>query len=157
MLLKPDEVTNLKRGKDVLVELSGGEIRVLRRNFCGVYEFFRRSDQRTVEYFEDLNMFKNRYGNVHRRFPLDNLSRQRLDIFPVAEGMDVRQLLKWFGEYGRIIHLRSKSYEDLEIDYYSWVSNSENTQSNFQIVRNMDKFTLNISPKNGIRKIKIAV
>lgn len=157
MLLKPDEVTNLKRGKDVLVEITGGEVRVLRRNFCGVYEFFRRSDQRIVEYFEDLNLFKNRYGNVHRKFPLDNLSRQRLDVFPVAEVMDVRQILKWFGEYGKIIHLRSKIYEDLEVDYYSWVSNSENTQSNFQIVRNMDKFTLNISPRNGIGKIKMAV
>lgn len=157
MLLKPDEVTNLKRGKDVLVEITGGEVRVLRRNFCGVYEFFRRSDQRIVEYFEDLNLFKNRYGNVHRKFPLDNLSRQRLDVFPVAEVMDVRQILKWFGEYGKIIHLRSKSYEDLEVDYYSWVSNSENTQSNFQIVRNVDKFTLNISPRNGIGKIKMAV
>lgn len=157
MLLKPDEVTNLKKGKDVLVEIMDGDVRVLRRNFCGVYEFFRRSDQRAVEYFEDLNLFKNRYGNVRRRFPLYNLSRQRLDVFPVAEYMDIRHILKWFGEYGRIVYQKSRKYEDLEIDYYSWISNSENTQSNFQIVRNLDNFALNISPKNGIKKIRLAV
>lgn len=157
MLFKPDEVTNLKRGRDVLVEVSEGDVRVLRRNFCGVYEFFRKEDQRFVEHFEDLNLFKNRYGNIHKRFPLYNLSRQRLDVFPVTEGMDVRHILKWFGEYGKIIYQKSKKYDELVIEYYSWVSDSENTLSNFQIVRNMDKFTLSISPKNTIKKIKIAV
>lgn len=157
MLLKPDEVTNLKRGSDVLVEVKEGDIRVLKRNFCGVYEFFRKDGQRSVEYFEDLNLFKNRYGNIHRRFPLYNLSRQRLDVFPVVEGMDVRQILKWFGEYGKIIYQKSKKYDDLEIEYYGWVSDSENTLSNFQIIKSMDKFTLNISQSNSSRRIKIAV
>lgn len=157
MLLKPDEVTTLKRGSDVLVEVREGDVRVLRRNFCGVYEFFCKEDQRTVEYFEDLNLFKNRYGNIHKRFPLYNLSRQRLDVFPVTEGMDGRHILKWFGEYGKIIHQKSKKYDEIEIEYYSWISDSENTLSHFQIIRNLDKCTLNISSKNIIEKIKIAV
>ncbi|MDF2675186.1 MAG: hypothetical protein K0R09_3458 [Clostridiales bacterium] len=157
MLLKPDEVTNLKKGRDVLVEINEKDVRVLKRNFCGVYEFFCKEDQRSVEYFEDLNLFKNRYGSIHKRFPLYNLSRQRLDVFPVTEGMDVRHILKWFGEYGKIIYLKSKKYEELEIEYYSWISDSENTRSNFQILKAMGNFTLSISPKNNIRKIKIAV
>lgn len=157
MLLKPDEVTNLKKGRDVLVEVKEGDVRVLRRNFCGVYEFFRKDGQRSVEYFEDLNLFKNRYGNVHRRFPLYNLSRQRLDVFPVTERMDAGRILKWFGEYGKIIYQKSRKYDELEIEYYSWVSDSENTLSNFQIIKSMDKFALNISPNNSVRKIKIAV
>lgn len=157
MLLKPDEVTNLKRGSDVLVEVKEGDIRVLKRNFCGVYEFFRKDDQRFVEYFEDLNLFKNRYGNIHRRFPLYNLSRQRLDVFPVVEEMNVRQVLKWFGEYGKIIYQKSKKYDELEIEYYSWVSDSENTLSHFQIIKSTDKFTLNISQSNSSKRIKIAV
>lgn len=156
MLLKPDEVANLKKGRDVLVEISEGDVRVLKRNFCGVYEFFRLEDQRSVEYFEDLNLFKNRYGNIHKRFPIYNLSRQRLDVFPVTEGMDVRHILKWFGEYGKIIYQKSKKYDELEIEYYNWVSDSENTLSNFQILRAMGKFTLNISPNNSIKRIKMA-
>lgn len=157
MLLKPDEVTNLKKGRDVLVEISEGDVRVLKRNFCGVYEFFRLEDQRSVEYFENLNLFKNRYGNIHKRFPIYDLSRQRLDVFPVTEGMDVRHILKWFGEYGKIIYQKSKKYDGLEIEYYSWISDSENTPSNFQILKTMGKFTLNISPKNSIKRIEVAV
>ena len=157
MLLKPDEVTNLKRGREVLVEIDEKDVRVLKRNFCGVYEFFCKEDQISVEYFEDLNLFKNRYGSIHKRFPLYNLKRQRLDVFPVTEGMDVRHILKWFGEYGKIVFLKSKKYEELEIEYYSWISDSENTRSNFQILKALGNFTLSISPKNSINKVKIAV
>lgn len=157
MLLKPDEVTNLKKGRDVLIEINEGDVRVLKRNFCGVYEFFRQEDQRTVEYFEDLNLFKNRYGNIHKRFPLSNLSRQRLDVFPVTEGMDARHILKWFGEYGKIIYQKSMKYDELEIEYYNWISDMEGTLSSFQIVKTMDKFTLNISPKNSLKRIQMAV
>lgn len=157
MLLKPDEVTNLKRGSDVLVEIMEGDVRVLRRNFCGVYELFRREDARSLEYFEDLNLFKNRYGSIHRKFPLYNLARQRLDIFPVAEKMDVGQILKWFEEYGKIFYKKSKIIDDIEIEYYSWLSDSENTLSNFQILKAFGESTLNISPRNSASKVKIAV
>jgi hypothetical protein len=157
MLLKPDEVTNLKKGRQVLVELKEGDVRVLKRNFCGVYEFFHQDDKRNVEYFEDLNLFKNRYGTVHKKFPLYNLSRQRLDIFPVIEKMEIKEALKWFGDYGKIIYQKCLEFDELGIEYYYWVSDTENTCSSFQIVKALDKATLNISPKNSIKRIQMAV
>lgn len=157
MLLRPDEVTNLKKGREILIELREGEVRVLKRNFCGVYEFFSQEDKRAVEYFEDLNLFKNRYGNIHKKFPLTNLSRQRLDIYPLTEAMNKRQLLKWFSEYGKIIYQRTKVFDDIEIEYYCWVSATENTSTNFQILNTSDGLTLNISPKNIMKNIPIAV
>jgi hypothetical protein len=152
MLFKPDEVTTLKKGRQILVEIKEGEVRALKRNFCGVYELYHQDNSRNVEYFEDLNLFKNRYGNIHKRFPLHNILRQRLDIYPVAEVMDVKDLLKWFSQYGKVIRNKTKKYDDIQIESYSWVSDMENSLCKFQIVRDKDIFTLNISIKAGIQK-----
>lgn len=149
MLLNPDEVTNLKKGRQVFVEIKEGDVRQLKRNFCGVYELFYQETPEYVEYFEDLNLFKNRYGNVHKKFPLHNILRQRLDIFPVAENLNPKEILRWFSDYGKIIFNKSIEFDGLEINYYSWISDSENTLANFQIVRNDDRYTLNISPKSN--------
>lgn len=157
MLFKPDEVANLKKGRFVLVEIKEGDIRVLKRNFCGVYELYYEEDPRNVEYFEDLNLFKNRYGSVHKRFPLNNLSRQRLDIYPVAGDMDGKKILKWFGEYGKIIYNNTTKFDGLKIDYYIWISDMENTISKFQIVNDGVNLSLNIAARNEVRKIRKAV
>lgn len=153
MLLKPDEVANLKKGKEVFVEIKEGDVRLLKRNFCGVYQLYSKECPKEMEYFEDLTLFKNRYGSTHKKFPLFNIWRQRLDIFPVAEVMDKRELFKWFSEYGKIIHVKSITISGMEIDYYNWVSDMENTLSSFQIIKNTEGYTINIAPKN---KIKIA-
>jgi hypothetical protein len=152
MIFKPDEVTTLKKGRQVTVELKEGEIRVLKRNFCGVYELYKQDNPRSVEYFEDLNLFKNRHGNIHKKFPLYNLLRQRLDIYPIAEVMDWKELLKWFSEYGKVVHKKTSRYDDIEIEDYTWISDMENIQCKFQIVKDSDTFTLNISVKNGVQR-----
>lgn len=151
MLLKPDEVANLKKGKQVFVEVKEGDVRLLKRNFCGVYQLYPRDFPEKAEYFEDLTLFKNRYGSIHKKFSLYNLSRQRLDIFPVAENMCQRDIFKWFGEYGKIIYLKSTKVAGLEISYYNWISDTENTLSSFQIIRDGDSFTMNISLKNKMK------
>lgn len=148
MFFKPDEVTNLKKGRQILLELKEGDIRVLKRNFCGVYEFYHVEDTRNVEYFEDLNLFKNRYGSIKKRFPLYNLSRQRLDIYSLIDNMELKDILKWFGEYGNVVFHKTAQYDELVIDYYCWISDMENTLSNFQIIHDGTKFTFNISVKN---------
>lgn len=149
MIFNPDEVTNLKKGKQILLEIKEGDVRVLKRNFCGVYEFYHLDDNRHVEYFEDLNLFKNRYGSIKKKFPLYNLSRQRLDIYSVIESMDLKEALKWFSEYGNVVFHKTAEFDDLIIDYYSWVSDTENTVSNFQIINDQAKYTFNISVKNA--------
>lgn len=148
MIFQPDEVTNLKKGRQVLLEINEGDIRVLKRNFCGVYEFYNVDDSRHVEYFEDLNLFKNRYGSLKKKFGLYNISRQRLDIYSLIENMEAKDIIKWFGEYGKSVHIKTTEFDGLVIDYYSWLSDMENTVSNFQIVNDGYKYTLNISVKN---------
>jgi hypothetical protein len=151
MIFKPDEVTNLKKGRQILLELKEGEVRVLKRNFCGVYEFYHVDDSRNVEYFEDLNLFKNRYGSVKKKFPLYNLTRQRLDIYSVVDTMELKDVLRWFSEYGLVSNPKSTEFDGLIIDYYTWISDTENTHSNFQILHDSNKFTLTISVKNSIQ------
>lgn len=151
MLFKPDEVVNLKNGNQIFVEIKEGDVRILKRNYCGVYELYKNDNPERPEYFEDLTLFKNRYGSIHKRFPLNNLSRQRLDIFPVAEYITLRELIKWFKDYGKIIFVKTVELEDIEIDYYNWISDMENTLSSFRILRYGERFTINISIKNKIR------
>jgi hypothetical protein len=155
MLFKPDEVTNLKNGKRILVELKEGDVRVLKRNFCGVYELFHEENPLNVEYFEDLNLFKNRYGSIHRKFPLHNISRQRLDIYPITQGMEEREILKWFGAHGKVRYKKTVKMDQLEIRYYIWISDTENTLSGFQLVGDGEGVTLNISAKNLMDKVKM--
>lgn len=149
MVLKPNEVTYLKKGQKNLVEIREGDVRILRRNYCGVYELYREDEPAHTEYFEELNLFKNRYCKTKKKFSLYNISRQRLDIYPLIGYSSLRGLLKWFGEYGRIIYYDTKNFDGIEIDYYSWVSEMDNTVSNFQVVREGKKFTMNISVKNS--------
>lgn len=156
MIFKPDEVSNLKKGKQVYVEIKEGDVRILRRNYCGVYELYHKNSSKRMEYFEDLTLFKNRYGSLKKKFPLYNLSRQRLDVYSIAESSSLKDLLKWFQEYGKISLIRADKYEDIEIDYYTFISDMENTLSNFQIIKSETDFTLNISIKNE-GKIKKAV
>ncbi|MCX7884054.1 MAG: hypothetical protein N2448_03370 [Caloramator sp.] len=156
MIFKPDEVSNLKKGKQIYVEIKEDDIRILRRNYCGVYELYPKNNNRKIEYFEDLNLFKNRYGSLKKKFPLYNLSRQRLDIYPIAESLTIKDLLKWFQEYGKVSLVKTDKYEDIEIDYYTFISDMESTLSNFQIVKSETDFTLNISIKTD-SKIKKAV
>ncbi len=148
MIFQPDEVTNLKKGRQVLLEISEGDVKVLKRNFCGVYEFYNVDDSRHVEYFEDLNLFKNRYGSLKKKFGLYNISRQRLDIYSLMENMDSKDILKWFSEYGKTMHIKTAEFDGLIIEYYTWLSDMENTVSNFQLVNDGFKYTLNISVKN---------
>lgn len=160
MLLKPDEVTNLKKGKQIFVEIKEGDVRILRRNFCGVYELYHKNNQRKAEYFEDLNLFKNRYGSTKKKFLLYNLSHQRLDIYCLAEVMKQKDLIKWFEEYGKVVLTKTENHGDIEIEHYIWISDMENTHSNFQIIKNEDDFTLNIpfkELKNEGKNIKEAV
>jgi hypothetical protein len=152
MLFKPDEVTTLKRGKQILVEIKEGDVRVLKRNFCGVYELFKQDDIRNVEYFEDLTLFKNRYGGVHKKFPLYNLSRQRLDIYPIVEHMSEKDVLKWFSEYGTVTYSKKSKYDDIEVHEYNWISDTENTLSKFQIARDKNTFVLSIAVRNSVQK-----
>lgn len=154
MFLRPDEVTNLKRGRQILLEIKEGDVRVLKRNFCGVYELYHQENSRNVEYFEDLILFKNRYGTMHKKFPLYNLARQSMDVYPIAERIDTRELLRWFGEYGKIIHKKNSVIDDIEIEYYEWISDMENTLSCFQIVKYKHKYTLNITLKNKSERIR---
>jgi hypothetical protein len=135
MLLRPDEITNLKKGRQINVEIKEEDVRVLKRNFCGVYELFYHENPRRVEYFEDLNLFKNRYGSVHKKFPLHNISRQRLDIYPVIENMGLNDMFRWFSEYGKLICCDSTLFDGIEIEYYKWISNTENTVSKFQVIK----------------------
>lgn len=151
MLFKPDEVANLKNGNQIFVEIKEGDVRILKRNYCGVYELYKSDNPERPEYFEDLTLFKNRYGSIHKKFPLNNLSRQRLDIFPVAEYITLRELIKWFKDYGKIIYVKTVELGDIEIDYYNWISDMENTLSSFRILRYGEKFTINISVKNKMR------
>lgn len=156
MFLRPDEVTNLKRGRQIQLEIKEGDVRVLKRNFCGVYELYCQQNPRDVEYFEDLVLFKNRYGTAKKKFPLYNLTRQSMDVYPIAERVDPRELLKWFGEYGKIIYKKTSSIDDMEIEYYEWISDMENTMSSFQIIKYRNKYTLNIALKKKSERIKKA-
>ncbi|TDT50563.1 hypothetical protein [Fonticella tunisiensis] len=155
MLFKPDEVANLKKGSKVLVEIKEGDVRVLKRNYCGVYELYNMNNPYISEYFEDLNLFKNRYGSVHKKFPLYNLSRQRLDIYPAAERMELNEMMKWFSDYGKILYIKSAKVGTLTIEYYRWISDMENTVSNFQIVKDGDEFTLNIAVRNSSERMEM--
>jgi len=151
MLLRPDEVTNLKKGRQIILEIEEGDIRILKRNFCGVYELYPQNNPRHAEYFEDLTLFKNRYGSTHKKFPLYNLVRQRLDIYAVADCISAKELLKWFGEYGKIIHIKTMNFAGINVDYYKWLSDSENTVSKFQIASCNESYTLNIKLENKIK------
>lgn len=114
-----------------------------------MYELYKNSNPLVVEYFEELTLFKNRYGNIRKRFNLYNISKQRLDIYPLAEHTDLKEILKWFSEYGKIVYNGSKEFDDMVIDYYTWISEMDNTASNFQVVHQGDCFTLNISVRNS--------
>lgn len=157
MIFKPDEVTSLKKGSHVFVEVKEGDLRVLKRNFCGVYELYKQNFERDVEYFEDLNLFKNRYGNVHKKFLIYNLSAQRLDIYPVVEKMNEKEILKWFSEYGSISYHGKKVFDGIEINYYSWISDMDKTRSTFQLMCQGESCTLNISISQYLRRNNIAV
>ena len=60
----------------------------------------------------------------------------------------LKDILKWFGEYGKIIILRLRNLMDcslsITVGYQIW----NHTVSNFQIVNDGNKYTLNISVKN---------
>ena len=157
MIFKPDEVTSLKKGSHVFVELKEGDLRILKRNFCGVYELYKQNFDRDVEYFEDLNLFKNRYGNVHKKFFIYNISAQRLDIYPVVESMNEKEMLRWFSEYGSISYCGKKVFDGIEINYYSWSSDMDKTRSTFQVMCQGGSCTLNISVSQNLRKNNIAV
>lgn len=144
MLFKPDEVTNLKKGRQIELEIADGDVRILKRNFCGVYELYSPKNPLTPEYYDDLILFKNRYGSTCKRFPLYNLIRQRLDIYPVSDSLSLKDLLKWFSEYGKLIRINTTDFDGILVDHYSWRSDSENTLSHFQIARYNENYTLNI-------------
>ncbi|SHF20296.1 hypothetical protein [Caloramator proteoclasticus] len=155
MILKPMEVKNLKRGKWIDVEVYDGDVRVLRRNYCGVYELFHRDNPRKIEYFEDLQLFKIRYGTLIKKFPLTNISKQRLEIYKVAEHLDLSSLLKWFSTYGIVDLKKSINIDGLKIDYYIWSSDADACNCEFQIIESKDGYTINIS-KEPYEKIKRA-
>lgn len=155
MVLRPMEVKNLKRGQWINVEISDGDVRILRRNYCGVYELFHQNTPRKVEYFNDLQLFKIRYGTLVKKFPLINISKQRLEIYKIAETLDTHSLLKWFSEYGNVVFKNKLKLDNLSIDYYTWESSTDACKCEFQIVNSQDGFTLNIS-KEPFEKIKKA-
>lgn len=151
MVLRPDEVTNLKKGSQLFLEIGEGDIRILKRNFCGVYELYSKNNPKHPEYFDDLTLFKNRYGSTHKKFPLYNLMLQRMDIYAVADNISPKELLRWFGEYGRVIHVKTMNFAGINVDYYKWISDSENTVSKFQIATCNESYTLNIKLENRIK------
>lgn len=156
MIFKPDEVTNLKKGRQVFLEIEEGDVRVLKRNFCGVYELFRQDDERNAEYFDNLNFFKNRYGNVHKKFPITNLSKQRLDIYPVVEKLNLKEVFKWLNQYGKVVFQKTVELDSLAVEYYIWISDSENTSAAFQIIKSGCSFSINIPFKSGNTKMPLA-
>lgn len=130
-------------------------MRILRRNYCGVYELFHESRPNKIEYFNDLQLFKIRYGNLIKKFPLINISKQRLEIYKVAETLDLNSLLKWFSQYGEIASKNTLNIDNLTITYYTWISSTDSCKCDFQIVKSQDGYTLNIS-KEPFEKIKRA-
>ncbi|CDF57186.1 hypothetical protein [Thermobrachium celere] len=153
MIFRPMEVKNLKKGKWIDVEIAEGDVRVLRRNYCGVYELFSKDNPRKVEYFNDLQLFKIRYGTLVKKFPLINISKQRFDIYIVAEKLDLPSLLKWFSNYGEVKLKKSINIDSERIDYYTWSSYSDVCTCEFQIVTSSEGYTINIS-KEPFEKIK---
>ncbi|KRQ86329.1 hypothetical protein ABG79_01841 [Caloramator mitchellensis] len=146
MIYKPNEVKSLKKGQSINVEINEA-LMVLRRNFCGVYELYSQKNQRHVEYFDNLNFFKIRYADLNKKFPLVNLSMQRLEIFSISKKIPKESLLKWFNEYGKIIHENTKYLDGIKIEYYIWISETDGSASRFNIAEFDDEYTLNIPAK----------
>lgn len=146
MIYKPNEVRSLKRGQSINVEIDEA-LMILRRNFCGVYELYSQKNPRNVEYFDNLTFFKIRYANLNKKFPLINISMQRLEIFSISKKIPKESLLKWFNEYGKIIHENTKNVDNIKIEYYVWISDADGSATRFNIAEFNDEYTLNIPAK----------
>lgn len=152
-MFKPDEVSTLKKGSHIHVELDDKDIRLLKRNFCGVYELFKPDNSRNVEYFDDLILFKNRYGTTQRKFALYNLRAQRMDIYTVTENMTLKEVLKWFSHYGTVKNINSVQIDSIGIDHYEWLSDIGDNVCYFNVATTPFDFKININ--SNINKLKV--
>ncbi len=152
MIFKPDEVTTLKKGSHINVELNSSDIRTLKRNFCGVYELFKPDNSRDVEYFDDLILFKNRYGTIHRKFTLYNLRVQRIDIYTLTQNMNKKEVLKWFSHYGSVELLNTSKIDFITIENYRWISDIGDNICYFNIATTPFDFKINISNSKFLSK-----
>ncbi|MCX7904896.1 MAG: hypothetical protein N2486_10365 [Caloramator sp.] len=143
MVFKPDEVKSLRKGQIVNVEIDG-KIMLLRRNFCGVYELFSPRNQRHIEYFDNLNFFKIRYGNLSIKFPITNIMLQRNEIYALSKKLSKEEILKWFSKFGRLNFIGSKSIDEVEIEYYTWISDYDGSKCEFCLADIDGEYTLNI-------------
>lgn len=153
MIFKPDEVTTLKKGSHIYVELTEEDVRVLKRNFCGVYELFEQGNSRSAEYFEDLILFKNKYGSVQRKFALYNLPSQKTDIYTLAENMSLKEILRWFSHYGKLSLIDSTSIDSINIDHYRWISDVGQNVCYFNVAVTSGDFYLNINGNFNKKKV----
>lgn len=144
MVFKPDEVTTLKKGSHVYVEITEEDIRILKRNFCGVYELYKFENDREVEYFDDLILFKNKYGSTQRKFALYNLRSQRNDIYTLTDNMDIKDIFKWFSDYGDVETLNTVKIDSIVITTYRWLSDIGDNICYFTIAITQLGFKLNI-------------
>lgn len=144
MLLKPDEITTLKKGSQTYVEIYTEDIRILKRNFCGVYELSKENSDRNTEYFEDLILFKNKYGSTQRKFPLYNLNLQKTHIYALSEKLDLKTLFKWFSLYGELSLINTTKIDSIKIDNYKWISYTEKSISYLSVATISSEFKINI-------------
>ncbi|MEG0371251.1 MAG: hypothetical protein RR515_05185 [Clostridium sp.] len=148
MIFKPDEVTTLKKGSHIHIEVTNGQINILKRNFCGVYELSKSDTDRDVEYFDDLVLFKNKYGSTQRKFPLYNLLAQRKDIYILTENMNLKYIIKWFSHYGDVELIDSIEIDNIKIQSYKWRSDIGDNLCFFNVAITSTDFKLNINNYN---------
>ncbi|KMT22940.1 hypothetical protein [Clostridium cylindrosporum] len=151
LIFKPDEVATLKKGSHINVEITEEDIRILKRNFCGVYELFKPDSSRCVEYFDDLILFKNRYGSVQRKFALYSLYAQKKDIYTLTENMSLKEVLRWFSQYGTVENVSSVKIDNINIDNYCWTSDIGDNVCYFSVATTPFDFKININKK--IKKV----
>ncbi|MEF9952315.1 MAG: hypothetical protein RR838_06940 [Clostridium sp.] len=144
MIFKPDEVTTLKKGSHIHVEVTDGDIRILKRNFCGVYELFKTDTDREIEYFDDLILFKNKYGSIQRKFALYNLYAQKKDIYTLTEKLTLKEVFKWFSQYGKVEEVDSVEIDNIVIDGYKWTSDVGDNVCYFNIAITPIDYKINI-------------
>ncbi|MEG0006270.1 MAG: hypothetical protein RR730_10635, partial [Clostridium sp.] len=151
LIFKPDEVTTLKKGSHIHVEVTEGDIRILKRNFCGVYELYQNDTDREIEYFDDLILFKNKYGSIQRKFALYNLYAQRKDIYTLTENLTLKEVIKWFSQYGRVEEVESVKIDNIIIDGYKWISDIGDNVCYFNVALTPNEYKINI--KNTNKKV----
>ncbi|CCC57955.1 hypothetical protein CAAU_0306 [Caloramator australicus RC3] len=69
---------------------------------------------------------------------------QRNEIYALAKKLSKEELLKWFSRFGKLNFEGEKVIDEVEIEYYSWISDYDGAKCEFCIADIDGECTLNI-------------